>query len=65
MTTRASDLVELEVIRITQTDLAMLVRSDMGRAWIPFSAMEFEEGRAYSQVTIELPEALAIEKGLV
>jgi hypothetical protein len=63
-----SDLVEVTVLLVTQTDKAVLV-SDTGESrdavWVPKSQIEIEETDREGAYVITLPEWLAIEKGFV
>lgn len=42
-----------------ETEKAYLIESDMGEAWVPKSQVEIEDGE------IQIPEWLAIEKGII
>lgn len=63
-----SDLVEVTVLMVTETQKAVLV-SDTGESkdavWVPKSQIEIEETDREGAVVITLPEWLAIEKGFV
>lgn len=61
-----SNLVDLEVRLHHETEKALLVSTSGDRddaVWVPKSAVEFEGG--LTRGTLTLPEALAIEKGLM
>ena len=63
-----SDLVEVTVLLVTQTEKAVLV-SDTGESkdavWVPKSQIEIEETARENAYVITLPEWLAIEKGFI
>jgi len=63
---RKHDLVDLEVVVIHQTERAVLVSltEDGEKVWLPLSAIEVNT-RKNRTAEITLPEAMAIEKGLV
>lgn len=60
--------VELEVQVRAQTSVAMLVRTEMGEAWVPKSQISDWSGSEELDMTttsIFVPEWMAVEKGLV
>lgn len=63
-----SDLVEVTVLLVTQTEKAVLV-SDTGESknavWVPKSQIEIEATDREGAYVITLPEWLAIEKGFI
>lgn len=61
-----SDLVDLSVNLVHQTQAAILVNDGTKKVWLPKSVVEFTEPEGKSRtITLTLPERLAIEKGLV
>jgi hypothetical protein len=64
-----SDLIDLVMILVHETDKAVLVCLDEdGKrgVWLPKSAIELSDDRTKTrQVTVTLSEALAQEKGLI
>lgn len=62
------DLVEVDMASIVRNyagDAAILFKSEGGKdVWLPRSQIEFERKRS-GEVTVTMPEWLAIEKGLV
>jgi len=65
-----SELVDLQVEILHETELAILVRTDAlengGKVWLPKSAIEIYRGDPIpGACTITLPEKLAIEKELI
>lgn len=64
------DLVELTVrlVRDNANDKAILVETDKEeKVWLPRSEIEFElvEGQNSQMIRVQIPEWLAIDKGLV
>jgi hypothetical protein len=59
------EMVEIDVEVIAKTDAAILITDGDMETWIPLSQIfdpeDYEEDNSY---TIEIPEWLAIEKGL-
>ena len=66
MTTR-SELVEVDVIVVHQTDKAILVRLDEDAAniWLPLSAVEVVRKPASNVALVTLSRVMARDKGLV
>lgn len=64
-----TDNVEIEVTMIRETDAAILVRGNGVEAWLPkslcFGFDSTNQGIDAEPQTFEVPEFLAIEKGLV
>ena len=63
-----SDLTELSLFRIRETERAVLVSDDGSGdsgVWLPKAAIEIEETAKQDVILVTLPERLAIEKGLV
>jgi len=63
-----SDLVDVAVLRIAETEKAILVSDDgerEGAVWLPKSQVEIENGGLANHVTVTLPEWLARDKGLI
>jgi hypothetical protein len=58
--TGRSDLVDLEVEIVHQTERAVLVDDGRVKVWLPKAVVELNEDG-----TITLPEAVAFEKGLL
>ena len=56
-----SDLVDLDVRLIHETDKAWLVSDGQNEVWIPKSMCEFDQASG----TLTLREPLALEKGLI
>ena len=51
-----------------ETEKAYLIEADMGEAWFPKSAVEVERGRGCASGepdTVQLPEWMAIDKGII
>lgn len=66
MSDHRSDLVDISVVLIHQTDKAVLVDHGGGEnVWLPRSAIEIERDGDGKTWTITLPEALAQSKGLI
>ena len=63
---RKSELVDLDVVLVHETERAILVRltEDGEKVWLPLAAVEVNERKART-ANITLPEALALEKGLI
>lgn len=59
-----SDLVDLDLDLIHQTDRAFLVSDGNAKVWLPKSAVEYEEKKP-GHGTFTMPEKLAADKGLV
>lgn len=63
-----SDLVDIAVCRMAETDKAILV-SETGEkddaVWLPKSQIEIENDGHKNFITVTLPEWLAKDKGLV
>lgn len=61
-----SDLVDIEATAIHMTDQALLVTTDgENKIWLPFSRIELHHRGKVNEYVITMPEALAVEKGLV
>lgn len=62
-----SDLVDVVVILVHQTEKAILVKDaeDSDPVWLPKSRIEVEPTKKANYVTVTMPEELAYEKGLV
>lgn len=61
-----SDLIDLPVVLIHETDRAVLVDHGGERqVWLPKSAIEIEADPSGRTWTITLPERLATEKGML
>lgn len=61
-----SDLVDISVVLVHQTEKAVLVdHGGDGNVWLPRSAIEIEKGANGKTWTVTLPERLAQEKGLI
>ena len=67
MTKRNHDIVTIQVRRMNETDKAVLVTADAPRnaVWVPKSQVEVHEEAGTSLVMLDIPEWLAIDKGLV
>lgn len=61
MTSGRSDLVEIDCACVGETDLAWRVDNGKTKVWIPKSQCEADWARG----VVEMPEWLAIERGLV
>lgn len=63
-----SDLVDLTLIRVHETDKAVLVSetedSDK-EVWLPKSQIEIEKTKKYNVIVVTMPEHLAHSKGLI
>ena len=60
-----SDLIEVSVRRLAETDRAILVtQDDKEKIWLPKSQIEFEPNND-GTITVTLPEWLAREKELI
>ena len=63
-----SNLVDLTLILVHQTDKAILVKEtedDEEGVWIPKSIVEVETTKKEGVVTVTMPEYVAHEKGLI
>jgi len=63
-----SDLIDIQVETVAQTDKAILVHTGIKEkaAWIPLSRVEYYKNGAMPGIDIvTLPERLALEKGLI
>lgn len=61
-----SGLIGIDATAIHMTDQALLVTTDGENAvWPPFSRIELKHRGTVNEYVITMPEALAIEKGLV
>lgn len=67
MTNYRSDLIDISVVLVHQTDKAVLVDPgfDEEPVWLPRSAIEIERDGNGKTWTVTLPEALAQSKGLI
>lgn len=67
MTKRNHDIVTIQVRRMNETDKAVLVTADTPRnaVWVPKSQVEVHEEDGTSMVMLDIPEWLAVDKGLV
>lgn len=61
-----SDLVDISVVLVHQTEKAVLVdHGGEASVWLPRSAIEIERDGNGKTWTVTLPERLAQEKGLI
>lgn len=61
-----SDLVDISVVLVHQTEKAVLVdHGGAANVWLPRSAIEIERDPGGKTWTVTLPERLAAEKGLI
>ena len=64
-----SDVVDVEMYLIAQTERAILVNEDENNSgqgvWLPKSKVEFDDVTPGTVTTVTLPEWLALEKGLI
>lgn len=61
-----SDLIDISVVLVHQTEKAVLVdHGGEANVWLPRSAIEIEKDGNGKTWTITLPERLAAEKGLI
>ena len=61
-----SDLIDVSVVLVRQTDKAVLVdHGGEANVWLPRSAIEIEKDAGGKTWTITLPERLAQSKGLI
>lgn len=61
-----SDLIDIEVLLIHETDRAIKVSDATREAWLPKSAVEWRESDAGGRlIELTLPQHIAEEKGLV
>jgi hypothetical protein len=61
-----SDLVDISVVLVHQTDKAVLVdHGGEANVWLPRSVIEIEKDAGGKTWTVTLPERLAQEKGLI
>ena len=62
-----SDLVDLDVQVLHETEMAALVTLDVpdNGVWLPKSKIEISETGIGGIMTVTLPEWLALEKGLI
>ncbi len=66
MSNYRSDLVDISVVLVHQTEKAVLVdHGGDGNVWLPRSAIEIEKDSNGKTWTVTLPERLAQEKGLI
>ena len=66
MNDHRSDLVDISVVLIHETDRAVLVdHGGEANVWLPRSAIEIERDKSGKTWTVTLPERLANEKGLI
>lgn len=66
MTATRSDLIDVSVVLVHETERAVLV--DHGGAetvWLPKSAVEIARDPSGKTWTLTLPERLAVEKGIL
>lgn len=62
----SQELIELSLDLVKKSDGALLVSDGDNEAWLPKSLIEYdEEPERGRSIDIELPEWLAIEKGLI
>lgn len=60
------DWCEVDVFFVRETDSAILVRdADDVEHWLPMSQVHSVDGAPGSHVTLELPEWLATDRGLI
>lgn len=61
-----SDLIDISVVLVHQTEKAVLVdHGGEANVWLPRSAIEIEKDGNGKTWTVTLRESLAIEKGLI
>lgn len=61
-----SDLIDISVVLVHQTEKAVLVdHGGESNVWLPRSAIEIEKDGNGKTWTVTLPEPLAVEKGLI
>lgn len=66
MSDHRSDLVDISVVLVHQTEKAVLVdHGGDANVWLPRSAIEIEKDANGKTWTVTLPERLAMEKGLI
>lgn len=64
--TGRSDLIDLSVVLVHETDRAVLVdHGGEGSVWVPKSLCEIERDASGKTWTLTLPERVAQEKGLI
>jgi hypothetical protein len=67
--TMKSDVVDLSVVLLRQTERAILVNETEDNSaqsvWLPKSKVEFDDVTLGTITTVTLPEWLATEKGLI
>ena len=59
------ELVEVDVVVLAETELAFLVSDGIVEEWVPKSQIEDDGLYIGYEGTIEIPEWLAVDKGLV
>ena len=60
------DIIEILVLLKHQTDAAILISEDGKKEiWLPKSKCEVSTPDKHGMVTVELPEWLALERGLI
>ena len=59
------EMVEVDVKILLETKEALLVFDGDNEVWLPKSQIEYDFFEKGKEITIEIPEWIAIEKGLV
>jgi hypothetical protein len=61
------DIIEIEgwFRKMTDAEDAVLFETEKGQAWLPLSLIELPNEATTKICTIQLPEWLALEKGLI
>jgi hypothetical protein len=62
-----SDLIDITVQKVAETDKAVLVTEDVpdNAVWLPKSQIEIEQSATRGLYIVTLPESLALAKGLI
>jgi hypothetical protein len=59
------DILTLNCTVKHETEKAYLIEADMGEAWFPKSQVEVERGGKHGTDSVQIPEWLAIDKGII
>lgn len=62
-----SDLIDITVQKLSQTERAVLVTTDIPEkgVWLPLSQIEIEPSETAGLHTVTMPEWLALERGMI
>lgn len=60
-----SDLIDIEVEILVQTEKDVRIHDGKTAVWLPLSQIEIERTGANNIATVTMPEGLALEKGLI